>query len=261
MTESIEPEPRVIMEGALVFGTPVAYIAIWAAIIAVTGAIPFSFIIGGAGSFPIALGLLGTTAAAIGPISGTIAVLIGRLINVFLTPWTASNPLGPFYDSLGTLGCGLLLQKDFRIRLIGYLMGLGGYLFYSLSFLIIGTDISRLFTLDVFIPGSVVAVPALIMGILGLTPYLRKFLESENLLHFIIGIIIISYFPFSIQHMIGGGIFVIQNVFPLDAAIFVAIYFTWWERLSLAAIGIVLGFAILIALRKVELKKPTNAVY
>ncbi|MHA1839843.1 MAG: hypothetical protein ACTSYO_07825 [Candidatus Ranarchaeia archaeon] len=264
MAETSKPEARAITTGALLFGTPIAYIAIWAAILAVTGAIPFSFVVGGAGSFPIALGLLGTTAAAIGPVAGFIACIIGREINTFLTPWTTGNPLGPIYDAISVFAVGLLLQKDIRLRIVGYLMGVASYCFSASTFIITGLGLTpegAIRWFDIFLPGSTDALIGLILALTAFTPYMRRFLQSENPLLMAFAILSITYFSFSIQHMIGWGVFTIQYLYPLDGSIYIAFYFTWWERAFLAATGTFMGTAILYAIRKVGLQKPAMAVY
>jgi len=76
-----------------------------------------------------------------------------------------------------------------------------------------------------------------------------------------IGLVVVAYFPFAIQHMLGWGLFTLRNNFPLDGSIYIAVYFTWWERLSLATVGIVVGFFVVIALRQIGLAKPRDAAY
>ena len=76
-----------------IFGSPISYVALMAAAVAVLQLIPFSVVLGAGISFPLSLAIIGLVGILLGPWAGAIAVAIGSSIGVMIAPHTAW--LGP----------------------------------------------------------------------------------------------------------------------------------------------------------------------
>lgn len=84
------PERRVEFLGsAAIAGAPVAYVIVLSAVVAVLSFIPFSIVLSGGSSFPMAQGVYGLTGWLLGPWAGAVAAGTGSLVGAFLAPHTA----------------------------------------------------------------------------------------------------------------------------------------------------------------------------
>ena len=92
--------------------------------------------------------------------------------------------------------------------------------------------------------------------------FINKWIKSENPLYLTLTVFIISYFATSsIEHCTGSVLWQILFGLPIDIWIFVFFAFAWWERLTIAIIGTIIGVPVIIALRKSALMKPDYAAY
>ena len=75
------PERRVeFIDSASIAGAPVAYVIVLAAVVAVLSFIPFSIVLSGGSSFPMAQGVYPLTGWLLGPWAGAVASGTGALV-------------------------------------------------------------------------------------------------------------------------------------------------------------------------------------
>lgn len=87
------PERRVVfLDSASIGGAPVAYVVVFAAVIAAFSFVPFSIVFSGGSSFPMSQGIYPLTGWVLGPWAGAAACGVGALLGVFLAPHTAGMP-------------------------------------------------------------------------------------------------------------------------------------------------------------------------
>jgi len=256
-SEEIKGEERVVVVGGKLFGAPIAYIAIWGAIIAVAGMIPFSVIVGGGGSFAMSSTLLGLVAIALGPLAGALAVLIGAIIDLVIAPYSPFGPIAPIIPTIAALVAGLAISEKKTYRLIALGIAIVELIVFWIA-VAIGTGAS--FDKIILI-GSTAELPAIILFAVTL-PFINKWIKSDNPLYLTLAVFIISYFATSsIEHCTGSVLWQILFGLPIDIWIFVFFAFAWWECLTIAIIGTIIGVPVIIALRKSALMKPDYAAY
>src|SRR5438067_7563442 len=98
--------------GVSIAGTPVAYTAIMAAIVAVFAFIPASVVIGGTGGgWPLHDALHPLVGLLLGPIAGPIASVVGMLVGNAIAPYTNLGPESPLMGLMSALAVGCVTQK------------------------------------------------------------------------------------------------------------------------------------------------------
>jgi len=75
-----------------IFGTPIAWVAVYGALIGVTSLIPILPYVGGGGFWPLATPLAGIAPLLLGPGGGIAAAIVGGIIGMFIAP--PAYPLG-----------------------------------------------------------------------------------------------------------------------------------------------------------------------
>jgi len=86
MTES-KPKGRLYL-----FGTPIAWVAVYGALVGVTSLVPILPYAGGGGFWPLATPLAGIAPLILGPVGGIAAAIVGGIIGMFISP--PAYPLG-----------------------------------------------------------------------------------------------------------------------------------------------------------------------
>jgi hypothetical protein len=74
------------------FGTPIAWIAVYGALVGVTSLVPVLPYAGGGGFWPLATPLAGIAPLILGPVGGIAAAFVGGIIGMFISP--PAYPLG-----------------------------------------------------------------------------------------------------------------------------------------------------------------------
>jgi len=277
-----------LVSAGMIHGVPIAYIAIWAALIAVASLIPISIVIGGGGSFPASYSLLALVGILLGPVAGAIATTIGVYLGAFIAPYTAGImfPFGQLGDVLATFAAGLITmkaenkQKERLYLLIAALGVIPIMLMFWSTFFIFNLwcippgseeqfawipreyfrtcaspfpDLILVLCFD-FLPGLILFLVTM--------KWVRQWIQSENPFLLAIGVFVISYFVLNTyQHYWGWFWFEIITYYPLPADIAIVMLFTWWERLYFSATAAVIGAAVIIALRKAGIRKPLYAIW
>lgn len=86
MTQS-QPKGRMY-----IFGTPIAWVAVYGALVGVTSLVPVLPYAGGGGFWPLATPLAGIAPLLLGPVGGIVAAIVGGIIGMFIAP--PAYPLG-----------------------------------------------------------------------------------------------------------------------------------------------------------------------
>lgn len=129
------PERNVEFLGsASIAGAPVAYVIVLSAVVAVLSFIPFSIVLSGGSSFPMAQGIYPLTGWLLGPWAGMAASGIGALVGVFLAPHTAGIPwLGVSGAMLSALcaGCMTPGRRHWKLGLAAAVVAVASPLLYG----------------------------------------------------------------------------------------------------------------------------------
>lgn len=105
-------------------GVPVAFLAIWAALVAVAAILPAIPLVGG-GTFGGQEFLLPSAGMLFGPVGGLVAAGVGGLVASLIAPATAYFGLLTFYpQAVGALAAGLLVRgtRGARLTVLGILV-------------------------------------------------------------------------------------------------------------------------------------------
>jgi len=259
---SSEEEVVPLVSAGMIDGTPIAYIAIWAALVAVLSMIPFSVVVGGGGSFPMSLTIYALVGVLLGPIAGGLATLIGSFLGVLIAPWTASMGfLGIIAPTGATFAAGLVTYKKGK-PFVNILLALVGALvimvIFYFSFPLLNVDVLKpsvlLMGVTDFWPGWVL--------LLVTSKWIRDWVQSEDPTKLALAMFILTYFANNTwEHYIGWTMFNVVYGLPIDVCLWVIFAFTWWERLAMGFGGMVIGTAVIIALRRAGIKKPLYTIW
>ena len=126
-TEEVEEEEFARGGMATIFGAPISWTALFAAICAVTTLIPFYFYVTGGGYVSAASGLFMPLAGQVlGPWAGTIAAFVGGLVGMFIAP--GAFPLGLLdvilSGAIFGLSAGLMTRKWRWLFLVWWIINL-----------------------------------------------------------------------------------------------------------------------------------------
>ena len=118
---------------ASIAGAPISWVALFAAICAVTTIIPFYFYVTGGGYVSVASGLFMPLAGQVlGPWAGTIAAFVGGLIGMFIAP--GAFPLGLvdviLSGAIFGLAAGLMTKKMRWVFLVWWIVNLALVAFF-----------------------------------------------------------------------------------------------------------------------------------
>jgi hypothetical protein len=93
-------------------GTPVAYVAIMAAIVVAFAFVPASIVIGGAGQgWPAHDVLHPLIGLLLGPVAGPIASVVGIFIGNALAPYTSLGPWAMLLGGMASFSTGMVVQR------------------------------------------------------------------------------------------------------------------------------------------------------
>jgi len=259
---SSEEEVVPLVSAGMIDGTPIAYIAIWAALVAIMAMLPFSVVIGGGGSFPMSLFIYGLVGILLGPIAGAIATAIGSIIAVIIAPYTSIfGFLGFIPPTVATFMAGLITYKkgkpmlNILIAIVGALLLVVVFYF---SFPISGVDVLKP---EVVLIGVTDFWPGWIL-LLVTSKWIRDWVQSEDPVKLALSVFIITYFVNNTyEHYIGWIMFNFTYGLPIDVCIWIIFAFTWWERLAMGVSGMVIGTAVIIALRRAGIRKPIYTIW
>lgn len=235
------------------FGVPVAYIAIWAAVYAVASILPAIPLVGG-GTFGAQEFILPLAGILFGPIGGAIAAGLGGLIASFIGPATAYFGVFTFYShAIGAFVAGLLMQNTKTSRLI------------SLALLIVAMAAWPLLpwfsTIGSYVYAEWAYWPMHLTALIGLllTPWAVEKIRTFDPKQVWMGVAVISWTAYMINHVwVSLGF---SYLYPQGPESWV---FAFWsgivpaQRLLLTAASTIVGAALIVGLHRAGVRFPAE---
>jgi hypothetical protein len=101
--------------GATLDGAPIGLVVVLASVVAALSFIPFSVMLGSGGSIEMSEGVYGLVGWLLGPVAGSVASGIGRLVGVLVAPQTAGVPLVSVWGAaIGSFAAGSMVTAGRR---------------------------------------------------------------------------------------------------------------------------------------------------
>jgi hypothetical protein len=240
-----------------IFGAPISYVALLAAVTAVLQLIPFSVVLGPGVSFPLSLATGGLMGILLGPWAGAVAVLVGGAIGVLIAPHTAFlGPLTILVLIMAPLASGLIVTG--RHRIVGIYLLAAGILWWVIYFATTGMPQDKVVLL---MPWRYI-VPGVLLFIPGLTEKAVRMLRSENRLALASALGYITWISLQTDHSISA---IVGNLllFPLPEEVYRILITTiiGAERGALTIVGIVIGLGVIVGLRRMGIRRPEQGVW
>ena len=262
MSEEQSPREATVSSRTLIAGAPISQVAVWAAVVAVAGTIPWIFPMqGGGGGFPMSIPIAPIVGVILGPIAGFIAVLVGGAIDLIIAPYTAQiGILSPLTIAFAALGAGYLVQRPKRNLLIPGILGAFFWVWLQLDYALIVNDYPFP---QILLVGGTDMVPSWIIGLV-FSGWAAKQIQESDVKSFwklFLGLWVVAYFGVgAMEHGIGWAVWEIMYKYPAEGSIAVVLALTWWERIFLyAGSGALVGTALILALKRMSLRRPEHA--
>lgn len=240
-----------------IFGAPVSYIALLAAVTAVLQLIPFSVVLGAGISFPLSLAVTGLVGILLGPWAGAVAVAIGSGIGVMIAPHTAwLGPLTVLVMVVTPIASGLIVNG--KRHWVGLYLIVASLVWWGLFIATNGFPqvwTSLLQPWRYLIPGLLLFVPVI-------NEKAIRFLKSDNRLAMGVSLAYIIWVSGSVDHTLSS---IIGNLIlfrmPEEVWSFLTLYIIGAERGVLALVGMVIGLGVMVGLRQMGMTKPEMGVW
>lgn len=235
-------------------GIPVAYLAVWAAIIAVAAVLPAIPLVGG-GTFGGQEFILALPGLLFGPWGGAVAAGVGSLIASFIAPATAYFGLGTFYVAVvAALTAGLLMKntRGARIAVVG-LYAVGALAWPLLPwFSNIG---SYVYAKAAYWPMHL----TMILGVLA-SPWAVRQIRTFEPKRVAAGVAVISWTAYMVNHLwLSLGY---SYLYPEGPDQWV---FAFWsgivpaQRVILTAVSVIIGAALIVGLQRAGVRFPPHS--
>lgn len=226
-------------------GIPVAYLAIWAAIIAVAGILPAIPLVGG-GTFGGQEFILALPGLLFGPLGGLVAAAVGSFIASLIAPATAYFGLLTFYvAAIAALVAGLLIKNTRSARLWVLILYVVGALAWPLvpAFSSIGS----------YVYAKWAYWPMHATALLGLwaSPWAVKQIRTFDTKRVPLGVAVISWTAYMINHIwLSLGYSFLYPEGP-DQWVFAFMSgIVPMQRIVLTVVSVIIGSALVIGLHR-----------
>jgi hypothetical protein len=148
--------------GVSIGGTPLAYVAMMAAVVAVLAFIPAAIVVGGmAATWPLHDVIHPLVGLLLGPIAGPIASAVGILVGNAIAPYTNLGPWSPIMGAMSAFAVGMVAQRRSGWWLVPWVITVVFHLIYLYLSLRFGISfwmwLANVFTVDVAL--ILIAVP------------------------------------------------------------------------------------------------------
>ncbi len=238
-------------------GSPTSYIALLAAVTAVLQMIPFSVVLGSGVSFPLSLAVTGLIGVLLGPVAGTLSVIIGSAIGVMIAPHTAF--LGPL--TILVLGSSALA---------GGLMSHGKKLWVAVYLIAASVIWWALYIISAGMPKNWVVMlqpwryllPAAVLLIPGITEKATAMLRSPNKFALAVALGYFIWISSMVDHTISsivGNELIFQLPEEVWSVLIVGVIGA--ERGALTLVGMVIGTGVITGLRQMGARRPEKSVW
>jgi len=250
------------------FGTPIAWIAVYGALVGVTSLVPILPYAGGGGYWPLATVIAAIGALVLGPIGGAAAAFIGGLIGMFIAP--PAFPLGIIDAIFVVLMPEVFIALAFNMKkykgaLFLLTQGIATLIFFAVLFVYPGVSggwppVS--FT-QYFIPSLYYwLLPTIVLLSPIGTKYIYEWSRSSNARQRSIGVFLGSWMAMNAWYISPSyWIYWIVFAFPSTLLYLMAwgIY-TWYMPLFAVVLSII-AVPIIEALRRSGMAKPPNVLW
>lgn len=243
--------------GVSIAGTPVSYVAIMAAIVAVLAFVPASVVVGGmGGGWPLHDAIHPLVGLLLGPIAGPIASVIGMLVGNAIAPYTNLGPWSPTMGLMSAFAVGMVAQRGKIYWLIPWILTAVFHVVYY--FLAAGYEIS----FGLWLSNAFTVTIGLVLIII---PQVRNWSvkmvqESGVSWQMAVGMFIIFFFGSTAGIQIMWVPAFITNPWPAEVwPVLVPIILT--ERVVFSVVGTIVGMGVISALRRSSFVKPKMAGY
>ena len=226
-------------------GIPVAYLAIWAAIIAVSAILPAIPLVGG-GTFGGQEFILALPGLLFGPLGGLVAASVGSLIASLIAPATAYFGLLTFYvAAIAAAVAGLLMQNTGRSRLWVLIIYVVGAIAWPL--------IPAISSIGAYVYAKGAYWPMHATALLGLwaSPWAVKQIRTYEATPVALGVAVISWTSYMVNHLwlsIG-----YSYLYPEGPDQWVFAFMSGivpGQRIVLTLVSVVIGSALIIGLHR-----------
>ncbi len=260
MTEPIgEKRETTDIGGVAIGGTPVAYVAIMAAIVAALAFVPASIVVGGMGQgWPLHDAIHPLVGLILGPIAGPIASGIGILVGNAVAPHTNIGPWSPLMGMMSAFAVGMVVQRRKYYWLVPWIITVVAHVIYYPAVRSFDPDISfGLWLSNVF----TVTIALILIAIPQVRNWAVRTIHEETIGLSMAGALFIVFFFGSTA---GVQLMWIPSWFaaPWPADVWpVLIPIIALERTVFSVVGTLVGLGVIRALRRSSFVKPKLAGY
>lgn len=247
----------VFHDAASIGGAPVAYVIVLATVIAVLSFIPFSIVLSGGSSFPMAQGVYSLNGWLLGPWAGFVSSVVGSLVGVFLAPHTAGIPW------LAVSGAGLAalvaasLHPTGRNRLwaaISLLVLFGWFSFYHYAVTLNGVKPA------VFFLCYLTHLSSTLLFLFPTRRWIGRALRSPDLKKVAVGLFFGTWISASLMMFYMSWLSYILLTWP-EEVFYIFFVMVPLENAARSVIGAVIGTGVIAGLRSMALVKPPHASF
>jgi predicted membrane protein len=247
----------VFHDAATIGGAPVAFVVVLATVVAVLSFIPFSIVLSGGSSFPMAQGVYSFNGWMLGPWAGFVASAIGSLVGVFLAPHTAGIPW------LSVTGAGLAALYAASLKPTGrqalWLLlsvgTIGGWTsFYYVAVHLNGVDPA------VFIVAYLTHIFSTVLFLSPARTWIGRLIASPDLRRVSIGVFFGTWIAASLMMFYMSWLSYLILTWP-EEVFYIFFVMVPLENLARSFIGAIIGTGVIAGLRAMTLVKPPQAMF
>lgn len=258
MTDSNQQSRTISTGGGVsIGGAPVSYTAILAALVAVMALVPASIVVGGmAGGWPLHDVIHAVIGLLLGPIAGPIASLIGTVIGNVIAPYTNLGPWGVLIGSMCAFTVGMVMYPTRSYWYVPWLITLVAHIIYLYQSLTFGIGfwlwLSNVFTVDLGL--ILIAIPQIRNWAI---TTIRTGARNWKLY---CALYVVFFFGSTAGIQLNWVPAFATNPWPAEvwpALVFIIAA----ERFAFSAVGALIGFGILAAIRRSPIAKAKLAGY
>jgi hypothetical protein len=245
---------------ATIFGAPISWVALYAALVGATSLIPLIFYAEGGGYTALSSPLGLFAGLVLGPIPGFIATLAGSIIILMLNPAAMSvGPIGLVNPSIQPLFAGLVVNKKWYYAtgagIVAQIVG-----FQIVPWIFPG-PIAGYATHDpvAMFMATWVYWGGVVVGLITFPTIVPKWIMSNDPKKLFVCNLCLMWGVFD---GIGGTWWANNLIFgtPPGLVIFITTYLVPWQRLIAYPAAAIIGSSLIIALRKAKLRKIPGSI-
>jgi hypothetical protein len=243
-----------LLSGPTIDGAPVAYVVVMAAVVTVLSFVPFSLVFGFGGAFPLSQAIYALVGIILGPWAGALAAGVGRLIGVFVAPYTAGTGLPTVLVAMVWAAAGgVLVEKKGRNWLYAFAFFVAVYLVY------VGRAVTRDVSVPLALENTAVALLGLVLWLLPTRGLARRWIAQSNMGRVTAGLFLGCLIVNANGLNFGSAwSYLLINPWPAATWAVLAVAIPL-EQLGRAVVGTIIGVGVIAGLRAIGLKRPAKA--